>query len=192
MVDVQKALQIVERGRLGSDDVLVGEDEAAMVAVEIKRCMLPFLHVPHVSNKVIDVHCERHHMRTLFSRSDKGDAGLFDDPVGNILIQQIAPNQVNDLDVPVANDKFPDELVPGLKHLIGLELEADAALALRIENDIVKKPSRMLVPEAAQLSFEIRAVLAFAPVDSEHRRRGFLGEDFMVAERLGVGANQGA
>lgn len=189
VVDVQESLEIVEGGRLGSDDVLVGEDKAPMIAVEIKRCPLPFLHVPHISNEVFDVDCERRHLRTLLRRSDKGDAGLFNDPMGNVLIEQVAPNQVDDLDVPVFGDEFSNELIVGLERFVRLELEADAAATLRIENDIVKKLLRMLVSVAPQQSFEFRAVLAFAPVDAEHCRRGLLGEDFMVAKRLGVGTN---
>ncbi|MCY3794616.1 MAG: hypothetical protein OXG51_09610, partial [Gammaproteobacteria bacterium] len=144
------------------------------------------------SNEVLDIHCEGRHWRGLLGRSDKGNAGLFDDPMGNVLIQQIAPDQVNDLDIPVASYEFSDELIARLKHLIRLELEADATATLRIEDDIVKKPLWMSVSVATQQLFEFRAVLASAPIDAEHRRRSFLGEDFMVAECLGVRANQGA
>ena len=68
---------------------------------------------------------------------NEGPARLLDHPVRDVLVEHIAPRQVNDLDVLVGDDEVEDCPIGRLKRLVRLELEAHATAPLRVENDVI-------------------------------------------------------
>ena len=98
---------------------------------------------------MVDIDGERLHVRAFVVRPQEQHAGGFDHPVGNVLIDKAAAEEVNDLDVPVGGHQVADGPVGRQKHFVGLELETDTAPALRIEHDVVQEPLRVRVPIVA-------------------------------------------